>query len=237
MMPPHGRCSEPMSRALGAVGFDALSAIHPLPWTEQWRSGPVLVGWQPADFVGGCPVIPRMPLSCSPSDIALRAYLDHPIILYGHHQDVADGLDLLEEAARHVNRLGDVQWISAGRIAETNQERRVVGDRMAVRPYSRRLRLSVDPSVCTLVVEAPDDALGTTELAGWSLADGQLRAFGSEARLETAGAPVAVRLHGAFDVAADAVTVPGWRPWPKLRRVVTEARDRATAVRVVSSPS
>ena len=48
MMPPHGLCSEPMARALGDVGFDALCAIHPLPWTEQPPADPPLAGWRPA---------------------------------------------------------------------------------------------------------------------------------------------------------------------------------------------
>jgi hypothetical protein len=226
MMPPHGLCSEPMSRALGAVGFDALCAIHPLPWTEDWRSGPLLAGWRPADFVGGCPVIPRMPLSCSSADIALRAFLDHPIVLYGHHQDVAGGLDLLAEAAARVNRLGAVRWTSAGEIAEGNHEVRVDGDRIVLRPYSRRLVLLADPSAGTLVVAEPDDVLGAGDLVGWSLPDGAVRGFGTEAPLAP-GTPVAIRLHGAADVAAETVRVRGRRPGPKLRRVATEARDRA----------
>ena len=33
MTPPHGLCSESVTQALAAVGFDALCAIHPIPWT------------------------------------------------------------------------------------------------------------------------------------------------------------------------------------------------------------
>lgn len=229
MMPPHGRCSGPMSRALGAVGFDALSAIHPLPWTADWRSGPVLAGWRAADIVAGCPVIPRMPLSCLAADIALRAFLDHPVILYGHHQDVAGGLDLLAEAAGRVNRLGDVRWTSAGEIAASNHELWSDGGRLSVRPYSRRTVIEPPEGTRMMTVQRPDDALDG-ELVAWSLPDGTRRAFGAEAPVDGA-APTVVRLHGATDVDVDAIQVPGWRPGRKLRRAATEARDRAAALR------
>ena len=109
MAPPHGLCSEPMTRALGAVGFDALTAIHPLPWTEMPPADPLLAGWRPADFVAGCPVVPRIPLGSTAADIGLRAFLDHPLIVYGHHEDVAGGLD-----AWRRRRPSSTSWATCG---------------------------------------------------------------------------------------------------------------------------
>ena len=60
MTPPHGMCSESTARALGAVGFDALCAIHPLPWAERTPASRPLAGWDPAEFSAECAVIPRL---------------------------------------------------------------------------------------------------------------------------------------------------------------------------------
>ena len=230
MTPPHGMCSEHMTRALGALGFDALAAIHPRPWTDRFPSDPPLAGWLPADWVGGCAVIPRIPLSSSVADIALRAFLDHPIVLYAHHEDVAGGLEPLATAAAAVNRLGDVQWMSMGEIATSNGERRLVGESAVVRPYARRLRLAAEPGARTVRVEAPADALDGAALQGWSVGDGAVQPFGADVPWQGNG-HVEIRLRGAQDLDAGAVAPPPWRPWPKLRRAATEARDRLLPLR------
>ena len=230
MTPPHGMCSEHMTRALGALGFDALAAIYPRPWTDRFPSDPPLAGWHPADWVGGCAVIPRIPLSSSTADIALRAFLDHPIVLYAHHEDVAHGLEPLATAAAAVNRLGEVHWMSMGDIATSNGERRLVGESAVVRPYARRLRLAAEPGARTLCVQAPADALDGGSLQGWSVADGPLQPFGADVPWQGNG-HVEIRLRGAQDVDAADVAAPAWRPWPKLRRAATEARDRLLPLR------
>ncbi len=237
MAPPHGLCSQPMTRALGAVGFDALTAIHPLPWTETPPSDPLLAGWRAADFVAGCPVVPRIPLSSSAADIALRAFLDHPLVVYGHHEDLAGGLDALAETADIVNRVGDVQWTSVGDIVTSNAERRLRGDRLSVRPLSRRVVVAVDPDVGSVVVDAPQDSIERSALSGFAVRDlgdptdtGQIMPFGREMALRPGSARrLQITLHGRADIEPGLVPPPSWRPWPKLRRVVTEIRDRAIA--------
>jgi hypothetical protein len=230
MTPPHGLCSENVTHALGAVGFDALCAIHPIPWTGDPPPSAVLAGWESADFVGGCAVIPRRSLDCSAAEIALHAFLDHPIVLYGHHEDLAQGLEPLADAAARVNRIGDVQWTPVGDMALTNHAQRLSGDRVVVRPYARRVLVSRPAGASRLTVQEPLDAHGDPVLRGWSLGSGPVRSFGTEATLEQDG-PVEVRLRGARDVDAERVAPPAWRPWPKLRRAGTEMRDRALALR------
>jgi hypothetical protein len=230
MTPPHGMCSEPMARALGEVGFDALAAIYPLPWTDHYPGDPVLAGWWPAEWVAGCAVIPRIPLHSSPADIAMRAFLDHPIVLYGHHEDVAEGLEPLAEAAAAVNRLGDVHWTSMGEIALTNSESRIDGNRVVVRPFARRLRLPLDDGPSAVCIQAPSDAVRDGALEGWSCNGGPAQPFGTETSSPVNG-PGDIRLRGAGDVLSSAVAAPNWRPWPKLRRAATEMRDRAMPLR------
>jgi hypothetical protein len=230
MMPPHGMCSEPMTRALAAVGFDALCAIHPLPWAHRTPAEPPLAAWPPAQFVAGCAVIPRIHLDSSDAAIALRAFLGHPLVLYGHHDDLAHGLDALAEAARRVNRLGDVRWGPLEEIALTNYEWSRAGERMLVSPYARRVRVKPAAGTSSLGVVVPRGAHGDLELVGWSVDGRPVRPFGEVVELGSDEARV-VRLHGVGDVDAAAVPSPPWRPWPRLRRAGTEARDRLLPLR------
>jgi hypothetical protein len=227
MMPPHGMCSEAAIRALGEVGFDALCTLHPRPWTEQPPSDPPLAGWQPAEFVRGCAVIARIPVCSSLESIALRAFLDHPLVIYGHHEDVSGGLEPLAEAAALVNGLGTVDWCSVGEIVRGNYSHRLHEGRLVVRPHARRLRVEPKMGAHTLCVEAPT---GPAALRGWSIGSGRIRAFGEDVPVE-GGVAVDVRLHGTRDVDPDHVAAPSWRPWPQLRRVATETRDRALPLR------
>jgi hypothetical protein len=226
MMPPHGRCSEAMSRALAAVGFDALSAIHPLPWTAERPIAPPLAAWRPAEFVGGCAVIPRTPLTSTIADLALRAFLDHPMVVYGHHEDLAGGLEPLVEAAARVDRVGDVQWTSVGAIGRSNADQRLAGATLCVRPYSGVVSVDVPDGASELAVAEPEQAGDERVLTGWSLDGGPVRGFAETAPL-TRGGGHEVRLHVADAVDPAAVPAPAWRPWPKLRRAGTELRDRA----------
>jgi hypothetical protein len=230
MTPPHGLCSESVTQALAAVGFDALCAIHPIPWTGAPPPSAVLAGWEPAAFVRGCAVIERRRLDCSAAEIALHAFLDHPIVLYGHHDDLAGGLEPLAEAAARVNRLGAVRWMPLGDIALANLTQRVAGDRLEVAPYARRVAIVPGAGANTVTLREPRRAYGERELSGWSLAGGPVQRFGAEVPID-GGRALDVRLHGFHDVLAREVAAPAWRPWPKLRRAGTEVRDRALALR------
>jgi hypothetical protein len=229
MMPPHGMASRHVTRALAGLPFDALCAIHPLPWTDEPPTGAPLVNWWPAQFVEGCAVIPRIPLCSSAADIALRAFIDHPVVLYGHHDDLAGGLEPLAAAAEIVNGLGDVQWMSPGEIALTNAATRFDGGTVSVRPFARRITVQLPQSARAVRVIAPDDALGATSLDGWTMG-GHVAPFTGYVPLAQGGR-IEIRLRSRTTHDPDAVAPPIWRPWPFLRRLGTEARDRAMPLR------
>jgi hypothetical protein len=222
MTPPHGMCSASTASALGSLGFDALCAIHPLPWTEQPPADRPLAGWDPAEFAAGCAVIPRVHLSTPFEQIALRAFLGHPLILYGHHDDLACGLDLLADTAARVNRLGDVRWASLGEIAASNYAAKLESNRLRVRPYSHRLRFDLPPGIDSLVLEPPRGLDG--ELAGWSVDGAASRPFGSLAPCGPGS--VEVRLQSSHRIDPLTVPAPAASVWPILRRTATETRDR-----------
>jgi hypothetical protein len=84
-------------------------------------------------------------------DHVLRAFLGQPSILYGHHDLLADGLEVLGQAAQELNRLGSVRWSSLAEIARAvapaqaaPPEPEVVPNptpprRLRVRPILRRI--------------------------------------------------------------------------------------------------
>jgi hypothetical protein len=158
MVPPHERLSEPVAQALRACGFDAVCTTRPYPWVadtleRHWLARPPetgpLAAWHPVDRVaGGLPVLLRAEFAAfaesrsSREDLALRAFLGQPLILYGHHDLLAGGPDALAEAAAQINRLGDVRWCSLGEIARALAPGRTTPDPSAldaIPSYQRRL--------------------------------------------------------------------------------------------------
>jgi hypothetical protein len=216
-------CSQTMARALGRLPFAALCSIHPYPWTGDPPEDALLAGWSPASFPEGCAVIPRTPFSSSVEDIALRAYMDHPIVLYGHHDDIAEGLDVLADAASRVNRLGDVQWMGVEAIARTNASVRREGDALTVHPFARRV--DVTEGARTVTVQTP-----SRQLTGWSSSrDGEVHPF--DAAVPVGEQPLSIWLHSADEADPRSVPAPALSVWPRLRRLATETRDRLAPLR------
>jgi hypothetical protein len=214
-----------MAGALAGLPFDALCAIHPYPWTEQPPSHDLLAGWAPATFADGCAVILRVPFSMSATDIALRAYVDQPIVLYGHHEDVAQGLDVLADAVARVERLGAVRWSSLTEIARSNVSVRRDGDTTSLRPYAHTVRIPAGTE--KLRIERPECDHG---LRGWSI-DRELGIHDFGQPVSVAPGAASIRLRPFLE--RDPADVPPPRPrvWPRLRRIATESRDRLIAVR------
>jgi hypothetical protein len=232
MVPPHELCSQAAALGVLRSGFEAITMTRPFPWLSQpprpWLSRPdtagPLVGWQPADFAGGLPVISRHPLvSRDAPELVLRAYLDQPLILYGHHEDVAPGLDVLSDAAADVDRLGKTRWCSVGEIAATNFESRRDGAGLTVRPYARRIRVEVPDGVEHLSLQLPPAHPGPdTELLS---AAGRPTAIGEPFAVEQ-GETVELRLRATDAVDPNSVPAPPRAPLALARRALGEGRDR-----------
>jgi hypothetical protein len=169
-----------------------------------------------------------MPLFASAANIALHAFLDHPVVLYGHHEDVADGLEPLAVAAERVNALGCVEWTPMEDIVLGNHAVRVHGDAVLVRPFSGRMRVEMPEQARTLAVLAPRDACEYFD--GWSIGDGPLRPFGGPVH-SGSGRTLELRLHPVGKTDPAAVAPPPWSPWPIVRRAATELRDRTLPLR------
>jgi hypothetical protein len=229
MMPPHEAWSRVSARAVGALGYAAMCAWQSTPTTGEEVGDPTLAGWTPATFVDGCAVVPRFPWWLDRTPIALRAFLDHPLILYGHHDDLASGLEPLAAAAAIVNSLGDVQWSSIGEIVHANHDVQITDETIVVRPSGRQLHVRLPDAGRGLTVVEPL-GLHPTGLSGWTLAGGvgPLRAFGEP--VPTADRETIVRLHSHWETDARDVASPP-RSVPAIaRRRLTEARARLAPV-------
>jgi hypothetical protein len=225
MMPPHEAWSRASARAIGAVGYAALCAWQPSPTTENGAGRDVLAGWMPASFVEGCAVVPRFPWRLTRTAIALRAFLDQPLILYGHHNDLASGLDPLASAAALVNSVDDVQWSPIGDIVYGSHELQIADGAIAVRPWSRSLRVQLPEGCGELTVVEP---LGPRPhgLDGWTVSDEDqsLHAFGDH--VPVSGPDVSIRLHSEWSTDARDVATRSRSVRAIVRRRFTEARDR-----------
>lgn len=232
MVPPHEACSRATLSGLRRCGFEAITMTRPYPWVEfephSWLARPeeagALVGWGPAELVEGVPVLLRHPIAGrSTAELTLRAFLDQPLILYGHHEDVNGGPAALLEAVEEVNRIGSARWCSPGEIAATSFETRRNGSSLAIRPLTRRARIEVPAEVAEITVELPPGSMEPDRQA--------LRIAGREAN---PGEPVTVAPGASLELtltpldALDPASVPAprRRPLAVARRLASEGRDR-----------
>ena len=227
MVAPFGLCSAEMMRALLRTGFEGL--CHAWPTS---RIGRPLAGWEIADLVeGGFPVFPRLLLTGRRDDIVLHSYLDQPVILYGHHGDFADGLDILAELSTYVEGAGRVDWMSPGQIARASFLMRREGGSLRVRPYSRDIQVEVPAGIERVTVELSEShseaERETVRCEAGSAVASSRFANGASIAFDTCGArQVLIRLRRDDAVDLASVRPPAVKVWPTLRRAATEARDR-----------
>lgn len=258
MAPPHGACSEAAIRAMFRLGMQAACIGCPYPWLEQPPASMPLAEWHPAELVaGGLPVLARHPLSAPREDLALRALLGQPLILYGHHGDFAEGPDVLARAASDLAELGEIGWGPLGWIARGSYSTRRVGDLLLVRMFARRISLEPPPGVRALrvLVQEPFGGAAGHRLSyaggcadvrfsdGLGVSDEVIvprpargAADATPARAMPTGRTRA-RAGLTLTLAADRPLTPaavrsrGVRPWPLVRRALVEGRDRIQALR------
>lgn len=230
MVPPHEECSRATVSALRRCGFEAISMTRPYPWLapppRSWLSRPEdagpLTGWRPADVAEGLPVLLRHPIVArSAAELRLRAFLDQPLILYGHQEDLAEGLGVLADAAAEVEAIGPTRWCSPAAIARTNFETRRRGARQELRLLSRRARVELPADAEELVVDSPAADFPAAELR----VDGQPREAG-EPLAVVPGTVVEVELVDRAAVDVTATAPPRRRPLALPRRALSESRDR-----------
>lgn len=231
MAPPHGACSDDSLAHMATLGFEA-ACISRGSLTHYNRGAAWVrtLGVQPCDVIRGLPVLPRFRLSANcRSSIALSALLRQPIIAVGHHQDVASGMGLLEDLAGFINGLGPVRWASMSTIVRGHHAQRRIGNALHLRLYTRHADVTVPAGVDRLVVHRPwlEGDLSTERLH--IVADGTLQVQVDRSCGSTVAAGQRLRIAAVKTSNASVRRTSGsrlWRPWPVVRRLLTESRDR-----------
>jgi hypothetical protein len=235
--PPHGACSEAALRAMFRLGYDAACVSRPYPWRSREPAPIPLAGWFPAELVaGGLPVLPRLHLGHTRAELALRATLGQPLILYGHHGDFAEGLDVLAGAAADVARVGPARWERLGRIARRSFCTRRVGPALLVRMHAREIELQVPQHVSNVEVHLPEPLGGAgghvLEHRGGAAEVVYSQGLGrSEPIPVRPGERLRLRLLADHPLDATRVPPPRRRLWPLVRRGLVEGRDRLQGLR------
>jgi len=244
MVAPHERCPPLAMRALLEQGFEALAISRDFPrppGATPYGAWP-LDGWEPTERVGGgLPLISRYSW-CRPveDEIVLRAFLDQPIVLYGHHDLLADGPARLLALAAAVNGLGAVRWSSLAAIARASVESRREGGRLDLRLLTRRadVELPADVGSVTLAgvrAEASGERLRVVArdpggATGEELAISLPGAPGAEWRSHTIPVPPGGRLLARLELVPPPRppdVKPHRRPGRVARRTLAEVRDQA----------
>ena len=240
MVPPHEACSSQSMSVMLDVGFEAACISRAYPWMPFGASdspyntpvaGHVLSGWRVAELLSdGFPVIARRGID-EYDEIVLRSYLDQPVVLYGHVSDLAGGLERLAAAAAVVNSVPGAKWGSLEDIARSNFETRREGDILHLRPFARRVRVSIGPDIAAIHVRKPDRVSGFSQGVCAAI-DGSLDGCGIDGdiielphdRSETAMVEVMWGPRHALTsprIPASFLSAPA-----VARRLLTEARDR-----------
>ena len=230
MAAPHERCSAVTTEAMLQLGFEALVIDRANPWRFRPEQEKPVAGWDLAELVsGGLPVIRRESLSASREDLILRAFLGQPLVLYGHHDDLSEGPEVLATIADEVNRLGDLRWTSLGEIARTNYLLGRTGSLLTVRMLCRRVHLQVPKGVSEIAVELP----GVRSAADGTIRCGDsLVSFGSDGSIFRShpvpvdGGTIDIELTRPRARPALARTLPTSTAWALVRRAIAEGRDR-----------
>ncbi|MGH2939437.1 MAG: hypothetical protein ACRDPE_15120 [Solirubrobacterales bacterium] len=231
MVPPHEACSAATLAALLRCGYEAISMTIPFPWLGvahgDWLARPphadALVGWRSIERATGLPTILRHQLvGRSPAEMRLRAYLDQPVVLYGHHDDLAPGLDLLAETQDEIAAIAPATaWRSLASISRRAYETRAEGATLAVRALANQLRVEVPAGTDALRFEPPLGPPSSPRL----VVDGQAAEYGQTIALAP-GADVVTVDSGPAPIEPAEVPSPPRRPLAVARRIAGESRDR-----------
>ena len=234
MAPPHGACSEPMMRAMRDAGFEAAcispASVRSANPDAKWKND---LGLYPAAMISGFPVIPRFRLEAQrEGSIWLAMYLDQPLILVGHHWDLAEGTDLLAKTAKIINGLGDVVWADLATIARRNYRHRIESNRLRIQPFCRILHVDVPEGVTEIEIEAAWQEDSSARFVRCLHGEGLISKLKIDAEDNGTtinvipGSRINLELTGVRS-APSAQTPPRTPLYAIVRRILVEMRDRS----------
>jgi hypothetical protein len=232
MAAPHGACTEEMAKVLARTGFEAAcisrGSIMAHNKNKVW---PAAVGLSMAEFLGNdLPVIPRFGFGkTSRTQILLSAFLGQPVILVAHHEELAGGLELLQEAADFINSIDEVRWLDMKSIVRSNFCSRREDHVLHLEMYSRAIRFSVPENIRQLCIERP--WLNGTNGEGLILRESEKtperkNSYSGEPIEITPGADIEITSIHSDLIDPAKIPLPHTSLWAIARRHLCEGRDR-----------
>jgi hypothetical protein len=184
-------------------------------------------------MISGFPVIPRFRLEAQrEGSIWLAMYLDQPLILVGHHWDLAEGTDLLAKTAKIINGLGDVVWADLATIARRNYRHRIESNRLRIQPFCRILHVDVPEGVTEIEIEAAWQEDSSARFVRCLHGEGLISKLKIDAEDNGTtinvipGSRINLELTGVRS-APSAQTPPRTPLYAIVRRILVEMRDRS----------
>ncbi|MFO1393229.1 MAG: hypothetical protein U1F09_05635 [Steroidobacteraceae bacterium] len=234
MEPPYGTVHVDYLDPLARAGFEAvLVTPRQFRGSNHASAQTSLLGMGPAQmWANGLAIIPRITAdTCWRTDVLLASFLQQPIVVAGHHFDADNDLQWVDDVARFVNSVQAHSWQGLSAIARSQFTRRLIGDTLHVRCYSRSVDVVVPDGAGEVVIERP----WLDETAREDLHCSAARDDGSSPTL--AGricGPIAVRPRSVLKVrsphpqfADGSSQAPMTTTYQlRLRRAITESRDR-----------
>jgi hypothetical protein len=184
-----------------------------------------------AEIVHGLPIIHRFRFN---SDrwrhrVAVSAYLEHPLLAYGHHGDFSGGLDAFDEVARRITDLA-ATWVSPADLFASNFETRLESRTRWVRPFSRQVVVPAETADAELRCDLGEfaDAILSTNIysSGNSPVDRRLTPNVAANVSVVDSRRIAIRVASSNPI--DSLVTPARRTLVSsaARRLLSEGRDR-----------
>jgi hypothetical protein len=185
-------------------------------------------------MIKGLPVFPRFPLSKScQNSILIAALLHQPIIAMGHHNDLAEGVEILSDLARFINSFGNVKWTDMKGISRAHYAQKQEGNLLWLRMYTKRIEIRVPEGTTEILAVRPWLRREETLPLAWKCLSNS-----SEWKVQPPDEPIPVLPGQTIEISnvlpaslfVDEKNVRNYHLWPIVRRQLTEARDRLAPI-------
>jgi hypothetical protein len=231
MVPPHGACTEDVLAEMARLGFEAVCVSSgSLCKYNQQANWLFTFGLKPCEIISGLTVIPRINMNqiCH-NNILVAALLFQPIILRGHHHDIAEGPKLLGDLSEYINTLGNVRWGDMKSISRAHYSRKYDGNFLHIRMFTKRVEIFIPEGIDQISVEREWLKGENNEKLAWRI-PGQKSDWTLVRRSDSipaiSGKVIEIISNPSQPFTIDNKHIREFHLWPLVRRNITEARDR-----------
>ena len=237
MAAPHGAFGEFVADLMARLGYEGacVSIGSLLRWNPE-KLWPPDLGFSIAQALGrlSFPVFHR--IGISETDIRLKSFLGHPVIVATHHQDCVSNFARLASMANTVNSIDSVRWMGIEEISRTNFVSKIQNGTLHIWPYSRRLAVPISPEITEVeVCRSPYCGGFTIDLRNVRRDGAEATVLNVPARYWFSNNVLEIFFPPSNAVDYRQVENKSAGMWPIVRRLLTEARDRTQPILSLAS--